>query len=166
MSGSQNSIKIKPCYRAASTAKDISVVQYQCLAKFSLFSMFKIKYKKDSAVVFPHSVYGNVITYLCLLFPFLFILAHGSSGAWKTYISLQEATFDILRIEHQRYKAVLYYISQWEKSPENLHKLQLSIRESSINTVKELGAQFYLTQHNCADLFPSQRSIVRVFMNE
>lgn len=44
-------------------------------------------------------------------------------------ISLQETAFDILCIEHQRYKAVLYYVSQWEKSPENLKSQAATVSE-------------------------------------
>lgn len=105
----------------------------QCLQlqfiQFALFLIFKINYTMHSAAVSAHSVYGNVITYLCSLFLFLFILAHGTKSAWKTYISLQEAALHIQHTEHQKYKAVLYYISQREKSPENLKSQARPVHE-------------------------------------
>lgn len=87
-------------------------------------------------------------------------------------ISLQEAALDILRIEHQRYKAVLYYVSQWEKGPETLsYKLQLSTRESNINTAKELRLYFawcstsIQASSNSREICGEACSTVRVYMN-
>lgn len=56
------------------------------------------------------------------------------------HISLQEAALDILRIEHQRHKAALYYISQWEKNPENLKSQATTVHKGEQNKHSQ-GAQ-------------------------
>lgn len=57
------------------------------------------------------------------------------------HISLREATFDILLIEHPRYKVVLYYISQWEKHPENIKSQVRTVHEGQQHKHSQ-GARF------------------------
>lgn len=86
-----------------------------------------------------HSVYGNVITYPHLLFVFCFLLAHGTNGAWKTYIPAGGRTWHFAHWTSEVQSCVILRLPMGERS-RNL-KLQATTVHKGEQHKHSQGAQ-------------------------